>query len=117
MNRHGLPLLALLLLALIALAPVLVPGDRPAGASTVEANAFIGGAALGSQALRGDVDGNGEVNSIDAFLILQHEAGIIWPPPYSEEYYQSADVNEDGFVSVVDVSLILQFHAGLIESL
>ncbi len=118
MDKRGLPfvIMALLLLALIALAPVLAPGDRPAGASTVEANAFIGGAALGSQTLRGDVDGNGEVNSIDAFHILQSDAGIIWPDP-NEELYKIADLNQDGLLNSLDATLILQFHAGLVDSL
>ena len=105
MNRRNLPFLIMALLVLAA------------GVLALDWSGEIAPWPAAAESIAGDVDGNGEVNSIDAFLILQHDAGIIWPPPYSEEYYQSADVNEDGFVSVVDVSLILQFHAGLIQTL
>ncbi len=106
-----------ILLAVLALTAGQLLGLGPAAAPAAQADAFIGGAGLGPKAMLGDVDKNGEVDSIDALLILQFDAGIIYPPPYPEEYYQRADANQDGFVSVLDVSLILQFHAGLIDRL
>ena len=63
----------------------------------------------------GDVNDDGEVNSVDAALILQVEAGII--DLNDLEFPNNADVNEDGVVNSVDASLILQFEAGFIDSL
>jgi hypothetical protein len=62
----------------------------------------------------GDVNGDGVINSIDAFFTLGLHAGIIPPPGH---FNPKADVNEDGFVNSVDAILILQFHAGLLASL
>ena len=61
---------------------------------------------------RGDVNGDGEVNSVDAALILQLNAGLIASLPCQE----AADVNGDGAVTSEDAALILQFTAGFIES-
>lgn len=62
---------------------------------------------------RGDVNKDGVINSIDAFLVLQFRAGIIFPSPDPE----NGDVNDDGAVNGIDASLILQYHAGLISRL
>lgn len=61
----------------------------------------------------GDVNGDGLVNSVDAALLLQLEAGLI----DSVRYMNNADVNEDGDINSVDAQLILQFEADLIDSL
>jgi hypothetical protein len=61
----------------------------------------------------GDVDCDGNVNAIDAALVLQLTAGLI----SSLVCEMNADVNEDGAVNAVDAALILQFDAGLIGSL
>ena len=106
----------LFVLALAALGAALLPGPLPAAGSVVEVDTVTAGIAPGSQAISGDVDGNGEVNSIDAFHLLQHDAGIIWPNP-NEELYKIADLNEDGLLNSLDATLILQFHAGLIDNL
>lgn len=58
----------------------------------------------------GDVNGDGQVNSIDALLALQFVAGLIGSAP-------NADTNEDGSVNSIDALLILQLVAGLIDSL
>jgi hypothetical protein len=63
----------------------------------------------------GDVNGDGEVNSVDAALILQVEAGLI--DLEDLEFPNNADVNEDDEVNSVDSALILQFEAGFIDSL
>ena len=63
----------------------------------------------------GDVNGDGDVNSVDAALILQVEVGFI--DLEDLEYPNNADVNEDGLVNSVDAQLILQFEAGEINSL
>lgn len=61
----------------------------------------------------GDVDCNGTANSIDAFLILQLDAGLIG----SLACPSNADINEDGAIDATDALLILQSDAGLIEAL
>ncbi len=63
--------------------------------------------------LSGDANGDGTVNSIDAALILQLDAGLIDSLPSQE----TADVNGDGSIDSIDATLILQLDAGLISSL
>jgi hypothetical protein len=60
----------------------------------------------------GDVNCDGNVNSIDAALVLQFDAALIASLPC-----QNADVNADGATNAIDAALILQFDAGLIDSL
>ena len=55
----------------------------------------------------GDVNDDGNVNSVDAALILQLEAGLI----SSVHNAPSGDVNGDGHLNSVDAALILQFEA------
>ena len=61
----------------------------------------------------GDVNCDGNVNSIDAALILQLDAGLI----DSLTCQQNADANGDGNINSIDAALILQLDAGLIASL
>lgn len=61
--------------------------------------------------LAGDVDCNGVVNSIDALLLLQFEAGLINTLPCMD----LADVNGDGRIDSLDAGLIKQIDAGLIK--
>ena len=61
--------------------------------------------------LRGDVDCDEDVDTIDAILILQLEAGLI----DGLECEKNADVNEDGHVDALDAILVLQIVAGLID--
>jgi hypothetical protein len=61
----------------------------------------------------GDVNDDGEVNSVDAALILQRVAGLIG----SLVNAPSGDVNDDGSVNSVDAALILQLEAGMIDDL
>ncbi len=63
--------------------------------------------------LIGDVSCDGVINSIDAALVLQFDAGLI--PSLACE--QGADVNGDGNINSLDAALILQLDAGLIPSL
>ena len=100
---------ATLLVGVVVAFSVLIPLSYPnAGAS--------GALAEGGSVIRGDVNDDGEVNSIDAFLLLQFNAGIIWPDPNAERY-KVADLNGDGVINAFDSLLILQFHAGLLSSL
>lgn len=63
--------------------------------------------------LAGDANCDAEVNSIDAALALQRNAGLIVSLPCEA----NADVNVDGEVNSIDAALILQFVAGLLASL
>jgi len=63
--------------------------------------------------LIGDANGDGNVNAIDASLILQRSAGLIGTLPCPAQ----ADVNGDGNVNAIDASLDLQYTAGLIDTL
>ncbi len=61
----------------------------------------------------GDASCDGDVNSIDAALILQLNANLLGSIPCGE----AADVNGDGASNSVDAALVLQFSAGLLGSL
>ena len=63
--------------------------------------------------LLGDVNCSRSVNSIDAALVLQLDAGLIG----SLACQGDADVNQDDLVNAIDAALILQFDAGLISHL
>ena len=63
------------------------------------------------EALAGDADCNGVVNSRDALLVLQFEAGLIDSLPCMD----LADVNEDGRIDSIDAGLIKQIDAGLLS--
>ncbi len=102
MSKRGLPFLILALLLLTA------------SALALDSSGEIAPWPAAAESIAGDVDGDGVVDSIDAFLLLQFHAGIIGiGQPYSEK----ADVNNDQRVNSIDAALILRFHAGLIESL
>ena len=58
----------------------------------------------------GDADCNGVVDSRDALLVLQFDAGLFDKFTFT---CSLVDVNADGVVNSIDASLILQFVAGL----
>lgn len=60
----------------------------------------------------GDVTGEGNIDSIDAALVLQYGAGLGDQEP-SEVWFAAADVNCDLAVNPIDATLILQAGAGL----
>jgi hypothetical protein len=60
----------------------------------------------------GDFNCDGALDSIDAALILQIEAGMAIPFPCTGD----ADVNHDGQLDALDALLILQYNAGLITA-
>ena len=70
-------------------------------------------------ALLGDVDCNGTVNAIDAALLLQFDARLLFDPSLGRIMLCLAlgDVNGDRVRDAIDASLILQFDAGLLDSL
>lgn len=64
---------------------------------------------VGEYTALGDANADGEINSIDAALILKYDAGMAELP-------ENADVNYDSRVNSIDASLILKYDAGLITS-
>jgi len=74
------------------------------------AAACSSGYANGEQNL-GDVNCDGQSNSIDAALVLQKTAGLV----SSLACEEAGDVNDDGLLNAVDAALILQKDAGLIS--
>ena len=60
----------------------------------------------------GDVDGNGEVQAMDASLTLLNAVGM---NIFDDWQITAADVNVDGNISAFDASLILQFAVGMID--
>lgn len=63
--------------------------------------------------LMGDANCDGHVNSIDAALVLQYDAGLIHSLPCPD----LADVNQDSRINSLDASLILQYTAELLYRL
>lgn len=59
----------------------------------------------------GDINGDGEVDIIDAGIVVQYANGI--RTDLSEKQLQAADVNGDGEVDIIDAGLIVQFANGL----
>ena len=63
----------------------------------------------------GDINGDGEVDIIDAGIIVQYANGI--NTNLSEKQLQAADVNCDGEVDIIDAGIIVQYANGIRTSL
>jgi hypothetical protein len=63
--------------------------------------------------VNGDSNCDGNVNSIDAALILQNTAGLLGTIPCAD----GADADNNGTVNAIDAALVLQFSAGLLDEL
>ena len=63
--------------------------------------------------LKGDADGNGELSTNDALLVLRAAAGI--EDSLSAEAKTLCDVDGDGYISLFDARRILRAAAGLIN--
>lgn len=63
----------------------------------------------------GDINGDGEVDIIDAGIIVQYANGI--NTNLSEKQLQAADVNGDGEVDIIDAGMIVQYANGIRTSL
>ena len=60
---------------------------------------------------RGDVNGDGEVDNLDAATVLKYDAGLTELPP---DQLAAADINGDGTVDNLDAAAILKHDAGII---
>ena len=88
-------------------------GDLEIIVHTSDASSWNFGISSSLSTLIGDVNCDGEIDPVDAAVLLQFVAGIINSLPCP----QNADVNENGATNATDASLILQFVAGIIDSL
>ncbi len=64
------------------------------------------------QGIKGDVNLDGKVNSLDAAYVLRYDASIC---ELSEKQLANGDVNGDGRVSSLDAAQILKLDAGIIK--
>lgn len=63
----------------------------------------------------GDVNLDGNVDSIDAALVLKYDAGILGDEYYANTYGALAgDMNQDGRVDSIDAAQILKYDAGVL---
>ena len=58
---------------------------------------------------KGDANGDGKINAIDALLVLQHVAGL---PVLDEDEKKLVDMDENGRISANDALKILEYVAG-----
>ena len=67
---------------------------------------------VGTAAVLGDVNGDGEANHLDASLVYDYYNGVV---EFTDEQIAAADVNGDGEANHLDASLIYDFYNGIIE--
>ena len=65
------------------------------------------------QQILGDVNEDGEINFLDAIMVLRYDAEII---ELEESQLKAADVNGDGEVNFLDAIMILRYDAEIISS-
>ncbi|HOZ54627.1 MAG TPA: SH3 domain-containing protein [Clostridia bacterium] len=61
---------------------------------------------------KGDTNGDGVVNTIDALRVLKHDVGKI---SITGDLLKSCDINSDGSVNTIDALRLLKFDVGLIK--
>lgn len=80
------------------------------GHSFTEGKCVRCGAVEGTGVTRGDADGNGEVNYLDAMEALRCAVGLT---TLDETAYAACDVDNDNTVTYLDAMMILRFAVGL----
>ncbi len=63
----------------------------------------------------GDVNGDGQINSVDASAVLAEYSAISGnkPASFTKEQNDAADINKDGKTDAVDASQILSYYSHL----
>ena len=61
---------------------------------------------------RGDVNGDGNIDSLDALIALRYSVGL---EDLDEEHFLKVDVTKDGVVDSIDALDILRYSVGLID--
>ncbi len=96
-----------------AVAPAAVALVLLIGSLGYGANSTMAGGMGMMPSKTGDLNTDGTANSLDALLVLFHEAGLTQPPDDIEAWTAIADVDCDLEVTALDAALILQVDAGL----
>ncbi|MEE0970440.1 MAG: dockerin type I repeat-containing protein [Clostridia bacterium] len=60
--------------------------------------------------LKGDINGDDEINAVDAVILARHIAGIEYITDSQEK--KAADVNGDSIIDIEDAALFTQYLAG-----
>src|SRR5262245_46093550 len=76
------------------------------------------GTPTGAQIIRGDVNCDGAVSSVDGLFVLQFDVGLRLsstqcPPPAGSLFQPACDANADGACNSVDGLFILQCDVGI----
>jgi len=64
-----------------------------------------------AEGLPGDADGSGEVDYLDAMIVLQYHTGVVGEDALD---LKQCDVDKSGEVDYLDAMMILQYHTGVI---
>ena len=64
--------------------------------------------------LKGDADGSGEVDYLDAMIVLQYHTGIVGDDALN---LAVCDVDNSGEVDYLDAMMLLQYHTGVLPEL
>ncbi len=90
-----------------------VPSVTPTPTATAQPSSTIPLPPAGKVDPDGDVNCEGATTSVDAALILQFRADLVFSLPCE----RAGDVNRNGGVDAIDAALILQYAAGLLRGL
>jgi len=100
--------LFLTIIALVTVATFAFGGIAGIGADSAHAGDMM-------QSKTGDLNADGTANSLDALIVLFHDAGMSDPPEDIDAWTIIADVDCDLAVTALDAALILQADAGLYQ--
>lgn len=59
-----------------------------------------------------DINGDSEINSVDATMIVRHALGVSGLDSVQQEW---ADVNQDGTVNSIDATMVVRYALGVID--
>lgn len=92
-------------------APRAVPGASASTSTSTNATPAAGeGSAESAWEMRGDVNGDGRMDAVDALAVLAHVVGRTLPATFVPQ--PQGDVSRDGAVTAADALLILEYRVG-----